>query len=211
MGWGKSTLGKVWVQIPGSRMWTQTVTKNSPIPSAPPHPPRAFQVWRIWLRSLAALVFLIPCKASWRLKSFEHSYSSRSGHLKAQFASAWHQSVTFRNSQCPPQRSSWRPVPESRAGEWRSGVGGEATPEQLDVLHVTPGPLEFLISLPLINLPRALIEMAVHSSCKLIHPLIKVGLLTKAFSFSTFCVNWNLFYRSPAPPPPSPFKHVHHF
>ena len=40
--------------------------------------------------------------------------------------------------------------------------------------------------------------MAVHSCCKLIYPLVKVGLLTKAFSLSTFCVNWNLF-NSPTP------------
>ena len=34
---------------------------------------------------------------------------------------------------------------------------GEATPDQLHVLNVTLGPLEFLTSLPLINLPRAFI------------------------------------------------------
>lgn len=32
---------------------------------------------------------------------------------------------------------------------------GEATPDQLHVLDVTLSPLEFLTSLPLINLPRA--------------------------------------------------------
>lgn len=34
---------------------------------------------------------------------------------------------------------------------------GEATSDQLHVLHVTLSPLEFLTSLPLINLPRACI------------------------------------------------------
>ena len=34
---------------------------------------------------------------------------------------------------------------------------GEATPDHLHVLNVTVGPLEFLTSLPLINLPRAFI------------------------------------------------------
>lgn len=37
----------------------------------------------------------------------------------------------------------------------RSRGAGEATPHQLHVLDVTLSPLEFLTSLPLINLPRA--------------------------------------------------------
>lgn len=37
----------------------------------------------------------------------------------------------------------------------RTRGAGEATPDQLHVLDVTLSPLEFLTSLPLINLPRA--------------------------------------------------------
>lgn len=48
----------------------------------------------------------------------------------------------------------WEDTVKNSQGVSTRGAG-EATPDQLHVLDVTLSPLEFLTSLPLINLPRA--------------------------------------------------------